>query len=114
MENEKYIEMLKGLQKAKDKGNGKYKVEKELLYRKKNVKGEEKWIRVTRDCEKIPTMYMLHDHPISAHFSVTKTYEKIRERYYWPRMKQDVEQYVKSCEQCQRRGKPKERMNYTP
>ena len=38
MENEKYVEILKGLQKAEDKWNGKYKVEKELLYRKKMLK----------------------------------------------------------------------------
>src|SRR3989337_2079903 len=30
----------------------------------------------------------------------------IRQKYYWPRMTKDVETYVKSCYQCQRRGKP--------
>ncbi len=31
---------------------------------------------------------------------------KIRQKYYWPGMMKDVETYVKSCYQCQRRGKP--------
>src|SRR5205823_6160495 len=52
-------------------------------------------------------LYMMHDHPISAHFGVKATYEKIRERYYWKGIRADVEVHVKSCNKCQRRNKPK-------
>ena len=30
-----------------------------------------------------------------------KTLAKVSERYYWPRVKVDVEEFCQSCEQCQ-------------
>src|SRR5438034_5843859 len=50
---------------------------------------------------------MMHDHILSAHFGIKATYEKTKERYYWKGLKEDVEIYVKSCDKCQRREKPK-------
>ncbi|GET62386.1 DDE-type integrase/transposase/recombinase [Rhizophagus irregularis DAOM 181602=DAOM 197198] len=35
-----------------------------------------------------------------------RTYNRIKDGYYWKGMKKDVEAYVKSCNNCQRRGKP--------
>jgi hypothetical protein len=63
-------------------------------------------LRVIKRYEIEGIMYMFHDHPISAHFATQATYDKIKERYYWKGMLKDIESYVKSCNQCQRRGKP--------
>ena len=57
---------------------------------------------------------MIHDDPTGAHFSVRAMYEKLKERYYWPKMKEDIETYVKSCDQCQRRRKPKNKNKLNP
>ena len=57
---------------------------------------------------------MLHDHPISAHFGFERTYQKAKERFYWPNMRKDIEIYVKSCDQCQRRGKPNRKNELHP
>ncbi|CAF2846048.1 unnamed protein product, partial [Rotaria sp. Silwood2] len=35
-----------------------------------------------------------------AHFGKDRTYYKIRDRYYWPRMYNDIAQHVKSCPNC--------------
>ena len=43
-----------------------------------------------------------HDAPISGHLGRDKTLERIRRSYYWPGMKRDVEEYVSTCERCQR------------
>src|SRR6266511_1600895 len=51
-------------------------------------------------------MYLLHDDPTGAHFGTNIMLAKIRQKYYWPGMMKDVETYVRSCYQCQRRGKP--------
>lgn len=48
----------------------------------------------------------LHDH--SGHLGFDKTYGLVRERFYWPRMKTDVEKYCKNCLRCmQRKTLPK-------
>lgn len=50
---------------------------------------------------KILAMY--HDSPESGgHDGVTRTYRKLCHRFTWPKMKQDVKSYVRSCETCQR------------
>ncbi|CAF3952238.1 unnamed protein product [Rotaria sp. Silwood1] len=35
-----------------------------------------------------------------AHFGKDRTYYKIRDRYYWPRMYHDIAQHIKSCPNC--------------
>ena len=41
-----------------------------------------------------------HDDPTGSHFGITKTYEKIRARYYWPNMYKDVAHWCNSCVDC--------------
>ena len=41
-----------------------------------------------------------HDDPTAAHFSIFKTYEKIRARFYWHGMFKDVEHWCRSCVDC--------------
>src|SRR5207245_2638259 len=59
-------------------------------------------------------MFIMHDHPISAHFAVKVTFDKVRGRYYWPKMYKDIRIYVESCDQCQRRGKPQKNNELHP
>src|SRR5277367_7132310 len=50
-----------------------------------------------------------HDHPSAGHSGVQRTLEKIQRNFFWSRMRQDVEGYVKTCEVCQKHkvdGKP--------
>lgn len=54
-------------------------------------------------------MSMNHDEPTSGHLSTAKTYNKIHEKYFWPRLYASVERYVSSCDGCQRRKIPKGR-----
>ena len=41
-----------------------------------------------------------HDSLIGAHQGFARTYAAIREKYYWPRMWSQIEQYVKTCYPC--------------
>lgn len=41
---------------------------------------------------------LLHDQ--NRHLEFEKTYALVRDRFFWPRMKLDVEKYCKSCERC--------------
>lgn len=43
-----------------------------------------------------------HDHIMAGHPGIEKTKELIQREYWWPRLRKDVERYVKGCEACQR------------
>jgi hypothetical protein len=43
-----------------------------------------------------------HDTPLSIHPGSTKMYQDIRQKYWWPIMKQDIAQYVAECDVCRR------------
>ena len=46
---------------------------------------------------------LLHEaHDAAGHFGADKTLDLLNRQYYWPRMRQSVEAYVRSCESCQR------------
>src|ERR1043165_7614273 len=100
MNEQKYWEIYNRTKEGKEH---EYEIKDEMLYKKK----EERLLRVIRRYEMEEVMYMMHDHPLSAHFGIQATYERTKEKYYWKGMKRDIETYVKSCDQCQRREKPK-------
>lgn len=80
----------------------KYLVKNDRLYRRK----EDKILEIKRRYELEPLFYWMHDNAISGHLATEIMYHKIKERYYWPKMMKDIEIYVKSCDQCQKRNKP--------
>ena len=43
-----------------------------------------------------------HDTPLSIHPGSTKMYQDIRQRFWWPNMKQDIARYVAECDICRR------------
>ncbi|XP_049272006.1 uncharacterized protein LOC125758637 [Rhipicephalus sanguineus] len=60
----------------------------------------------------VPEMYrrdilsLCHGNGWSGHLGVKKTKERLLMEYYWPGCFKDVELLVKSCDACQRVGKP--------
>ena len=46
-------------------------------------------------------LHECHDHDLSGHFGRDKTYEKVRQTFYWQTLRQDVDDYVKTCKACQ-------------
>ena len=47
-------------------------------------------------------LFECHDSIYSGHLGRTKTWERVREKYYWPGMYEDIKTYVKTCEECMR------------
>jgi len=43
-----------------------------------------------------------HEPPFHGHLGVTKTYNKIAEKFFWPKLYSTVERFVRSCDSCQR------------
>ena len=45
---------------------------------------------------------LAHDIPLAGHLGVTKTKDRVLQRYYWPGVFRDVAEYCRSCEVCQK------------
>jgi transposase InsO family protein len=43
-----------------------------------------------------------HNQVSTAHPGRNKTYHLLRPRYYWPRMRADIDQYIRNCHDCRR------------
>ncbi|CAF2822920.1 unnamed protein product [Rotaria sp. Silwood2] len=41
-----------------------------------------------------------HDHHLSGRFGVTHAWYMLRNRYYWPHMKETIVNYIQSCDKC--------------
>src|SRR6266480_215588 len=84
-----------------EKQSEKFIEKNDKIYKKTK---EEELVKVLKEHEKETILYMVHDHPTGGHFGRDATYNKIAGKYYWKGMKKDIEEYVKTCDKCQRRG----------
>jgi hypothetical protein len=42
-----------------------------------------------------------HDSPVHGHPGISKTAQLTERLYWWPRMRQDIMEYIKGCAECQ-------------
>src|SRR6266513_4056181 len=78
-----------------------FKVKYGILYKKGN---NEKSLRVLKEDEIDTVIFMMHNHPTGGHFGKDATHNKISTRFWWKGMYKDIEDYIKRCDSCQRRG----------
>lgn len=55
---------------------------------------------------RLSVLGQLHDAPTAGHLGVSRTYDRVRRRFFWPGLYRSVRRYVAACEPCQRRKKP--------
>jgi len=108
-EYENILKYLKGII-PKEWNNEKIRKIKKEFYEerlnrlfKRNREG--KLLQILKKDEIEAIMFMTHSHPMGGHFGIDATYEKIKNRYYWKGMYGDIKNYIKYCDNCQRRGK---------
>ena len=70
-----------------------------LKVNKLNVEGR-KFVESIQEREEI--LKMRHDGLTAGHFGRQRTYESIKMDFYWPKMKADINNHVKSCLICQK------------
>ncbi len=54
-----------------------------------------------------------HDN-VAGHMGVKKTYHRVLQNFFWPRVKRDVSKYVKTCHTCQITSKPNQTLKPAP
>ena len=55
---------------------------------------------------------LAHETPLAGHLGIRKT--KVMRHFYWPKLRQDVDMFCRSCHTCQVVGKPKQKVPVAP
>src|SRR6266498_1161570 len=97
MDEETYQTLVRDIEKYHDK----YKIKEGKLVKIKLNKE----LKVLKRNEIEPILSLAYEHPLSGHYGLEATLSKLKKRYYWPKMKDDIKSYIQTCDQCQRRGK---------
>ena len=74
-----------------------------LVFRRweNEVTGQEIYQQICLPESLVPqVLYALHDSPSAGHLGVSKTLEKVRRRFYWHDMREDLENHVGRCGPC--------------
>ncbi|MDW0176561.1 MAG: RNase H-like domain-containing protein, partial [Nitrososphaeraceae archaeon] len=79
-----------------------------LVKRKIDKTGLEKYLLVVPEKFRERLKVLCHE-DTSAHLGVTKTKDALSKHFFWPKCYQEIEDYVRSCDQCQRAGKPNDK-----
>lgn len=84
-----------------------YLVKDRKLFKRFKQKGKltdptTEWKMCVPDELKIQVLLECHDKPTSGHFGINKTLNRIAHRYFWPKWRKETQDYVRSCDTCQR------------
>lgn len=67
-----------------------------------DVGGDSDWtsVSITRRNDDLDHLVLLlaHDHDLSGHLGIKKTYHRILRHFFWPRMKADVAKFCRTCD----------------
>lgn len=77
-----------------------------VLYKRNNDQSKETFFLVVPSALRMEILQACHDEPTAWHLGVTRTFAGIYKKYYWPRLIESVQQYVRTCRDCQRRKTP--------
>src|SRR6266540_413356 len=83
----------------------KYQLKKGTLVLK-----EQPYRRIVSRSQYYPLMYTFYNDPTARYLDYKKVLQKLSERYYWPGMTKDVNQYIVAYYQCQMK-KPMQKIN---
>ena len=72
-----------------------------VLYRKYEIENsKESKMLVVPSSLRANVLNNLHNTPTAGHLGINKVLPKVKERFYWPSIKQDVEDWCRSCDTC--------------
>ncbi|GFQ63876.1 retrovirus-related Pol polyprotein from transposon 412 [Trichonephila clavata] len=89
---------------AKNKQNA-YEIDDGVLIHTESICGEDVKQVVLPTCKREEVMKVAHEIPLAGHLGKSKTKQRVKYSFFWPKLKQDVRSFCQSCKICQlRRG----------
>ncbi|XP_055584860.1 uncharacterized protein LOC129737726 [Uranotaenia lowii] len=92
-----------------------FRIANNELYKNCHCKDEaglitHRWKKVVPENHRAELIRRYHDAPSAAHLGFQKTWHKLQQHYYWPKMQDNVARYVKACTTCKASKAPNIRM----
>ncbi len=91
MDKKNYQTIIQKIEKYLDK----YKLKEKKLYK---LKPNNKELLLIRRFEIEPILSLTYDYLLSGHFEIESTLIKLKERYYWPKIRNDIKSYIQTCD----------------
>ena len=76
-----------------------------LLFHVENVNGREVHQLVLPKIRRQEVLKLAHDSEWAGHLAYKKTKQRINMVFFWPKMKEDIKEYCKTCNSCQMKRK---------
>jgi len=106
-EDEKLIPIIEAIKtNCESRESKNYVLLKNVLYKKgASARGNMNLLVIPEGLKKT-LMYTFHEDPVNgAHLSFAKCFDKIKLRFYWQGMLNDIKMYIRSCPICQAHNK---------
>ena len=58
-------------------------------------------IKYVQEEDRAKIIEEMHDSAVGGHKGVNKTYRRIKQKYFWENIKDDVQNYIRKCLKCQ-------------
>ncbi|GBN26224.1 Uncharacterized protein K02A2.6 [Araneus ventricosus] len=100
---------LKSCWEKEREGKGEFVKKGDLLFRKNKDHFGNANLQLVIPADLRKEILALCHESTSAHLGVTKTKDRLLRHYFWPNCVKDTENYVRSCDPCQRIGKAREK-----
>lgn len=114
-------ECVKAAVNVKDRADAKvgYFWENDVLMRKWKPRYDEKGLQETFQIVlpasyRVPVLKLAHENLMAGHLGVTKTVRRISKYFFWPGLRSSVVNFCRSCDVCQRIGKPNQKVPVAP
>ena len=83
-------------------------------WRPKDVPASDTWKTVFQivvpQSKRQNVLKVAHKTAMAGHMGVNKTYQRILNHFYWPKLRRDVVKFCRSCHVCQLVGKPNQKI----
>ena len=84
------------------------------MYRKTNLKNHPELVAQFVLPKRFVRKVILACHDDNGHLGVERTLGLLQERFFWPKMAEDVQTHIHTCERCLRFKQPQERAEMQP